>query len=78
MKKLQLTEMQSIEGGSDAWIAGACGAIGVTRGGGWAASRVAALAGKTLVKSIMGGPVGTALGIATIACVGYGIYKGLN
>ncbi|GAB5553644.1 MAG: hypothetical protein Sapg2KO_32350 [Saprospiraceae bacterium] len=77
MKKLALSSIQEIEGGSD-WVTGACHVIGVSRGAGFVGKRVAVLAGKTIIKTLAGGPIGIALGWATIGCVGYGIYKNLS
>lgn len=74
MKNLEVLELQAIMGGNSDWITGACTTIGVTTLAGWGASKIKSLAKKALVRTIVGGPVGTALNVATGLCIGYVIY----
>jgi len=73
-KKLKTEHLEILVGGrgSDT-VDGVCAAVGVTQGGLWVAS--SKLIGSMIARQILGGPVGTALNIATIGCVGYVLYQ---
>lgn len=80
MKQLKLEKLQTIEGGNST-IDGACyGITGVNLayGGAKAFARYfGKVALQSALKGILGGPVGWALNVATVACFAYAGYKHL-
>lgn len=72
MKKIKLNEIETIQGGNI--IDGACNAAGVGTGV-LTVGTLVKWAGRAAFRSVLGGPVGWALGAVDAVCLGRAIYN---
>lgn len=74
MKKMSCIQLESKLGGGGNFIDGVCAASG-TGTAGLTIGAVVKWAGKSVFRSVLGGPVGWTLVAVDTACLVYGIYK---